>query len=159
MIACRVCREHLPGYIARELAPAVRSQVAEHIQTCDACYAAYVHQRELSSELSRTLPGLGNPLPSLDRIWAGVEAEMRAPKRPTISFEQARYSVAVVLLMIVLLLPWSLRAHQFNLPTPPTPDTVNTPATPAVLTAKTTSEFLPPVQPNHAPVLGATDTP
>ncbi len=159
MISCRVCREHLPGYISRELTTAARSQVAEHIQTCNACYAVYVHQRELSSELSRTLPGLGSPLPSLERIWAGVEAEMRAPKRQSISLEQARYSLAVVLLVIALLLPWSIRAHQFNLPTPPTPAALNTPSTPAVVSAKTTSEITPPVQPNHAPVRGATDTP
>lgn len=160
MIPCRVCREHLPGYISRELSPAARSQVAAHIETCDACYAAYVQQRELTSELTRTLPELGGARPRLDHIWAGIEADIRQPKRTTIKLDQARYSLAVLLLMIALLLPWTIRSHQFSLPTPPTPDVVNTPSTPvAISLVKAVDEITPPVQPNHAPVMGATDIP
>ena len=158
MISCRICREHLPGYISRELSTAARSQVAAHIQTCDACYAVYVQQRNLSSELARTIPALGNPLPRFDRIWAGVEADLRQPKRQPMRLDQARYTMIVLLLMIALLLPWSIRAQQFNLPTPPTPAALNTPATPiAISMAKYTLEVTP--QSNHAPIRGATDTP
>lgn len=160
MITCRVCREHLPGYIARELSHAARSQVAAHIQTCDTCYAAYVKQRELGGELARTLPALGGAHPRLDQIWAGVQADMRQPKRQPIRQEQARYSIAVLLLVIALLLPWSMRSSAFTLPTPPTPAGLATPSTPvAAVFARYTLDLTPPALSNHAPEMGATNTP
>lgn len=160
MMTCRFCREHLPGYIARELTPAARSQVAAHIQTCNACYAAYVQQREVSGELARTLPALGGALPRLDRVWTGIQADMQQPKRAPIRHNQAGYTLIALLLMITLLVHSSLNARHFSLPTPPTPAALNTPSTPVAAVLVTyTVRFTPPVQPNHAPVMGSTDTP
>lgn len=158
MISCRVCREHLSGYVSRELPTALRTQVAAHIDSCDACYAQYAQMREVSSELARTLPTLGTP--RMDKMWAAVESDLRHPRRETPRIDQVRYSVIVIVLLIAFLMPWTLRAQQSELPTPPTPAAGTPLGTPvAAVLVKVNDAVTPPLQSNYAPSMGATDSP
>lgn len=163
MITCRTCREHLPGYFDRDLSPKLRAEVAEHLQNCDACYAASVQQRDLSRELARSLPTLGSPVSGLDRIWSAVQADMAQPRREPELLEKARYSVVALIFIIALLLPWTVRGHRLALPPPPTPAISTPKGTPVGVAFApytiTFSSLTPPIQSNNAPELGATDTP
>lgn len=163
MITCRTCRNHLPAYLHRELPPKLRAEVAEHLQDCDACYALSVQQRDLSNDLSRSLPAFGSPVSGLDRIWSAVQADMAQSRREPEVLEKVRYSIVALIFVLALLLPWTVRGQRLTLPTPPTP-AVSTPrGTPVGVAFApytiTFSSLTPPIQSNNAPELGATDTP
>lgn len=175
-ITCRHYRALLPGYIQRELTPKQRAQVSRHLNECDDCYAAYVDQRQLVRELRVSVPRIGTrdgETPAFDAIRAAVLAQVSpaalpaappattptAPIGRRMRVDLARYGLVAILMLVVLLLPLSMRSPTFSVPTQPTPDKIIAqgtavaalPAEPATLTAT--------LQPNYAPRLGATDTP
>lgn len=159
--SCRQYRVLLPGYIERELAPKQRERVSRHLSGCAECYVAYREQRQIVHELTTSLPriGAGHTTPRLEKIRAGVMDEMRQPK-PPMSLYQARYSLAALLLIVTLMLPWSMRGQAFSLPTPPQPEQVNPPGTPVVaLPATDAATLTATLQANYAPQPGATETP
>jgi anti-sigma factor RsiW len=141
-LSCRQCRKLLPGYIGRELTPRQRERVSRHLNTCAECYVALAEQRQLVHELTYSLPRIGASEPRLDKIRAGIMADMRQPEpsksgRARLMRTQARYSFAALVLMIALLLPWSIQSRAFALPTPPQPETTTPQGTPVVLASAT----------------------
>ncbi len=165
---CRQCRALLPGYIQRELSPKQRTFVARHLSNCSECYVVYTTQQQLERELTFSVPRLGGA-PRLEKMRSAVMAEVLRPAakpktqlKPTAKLYQARYSLslAALALMIALLLPLSIRNHTFSLPTPPQPERV-TPQGTAVVSLPTlgTATLTATVQANYAPLPDGTDTP
>jgi anti-sigma factor RsiW len=163
--ACKQCRALLPGYIQRELAPKERERVSRHLNSCAACYVAYTEQRQLVSDLAFAVPRLGGGAPRLDKMRAAIAAEMARPAAhaPRVRLYQARYSLAALILMVALLLPWSMRSRSFALPTPPQPETLTPPGTAVVALPTETFTLTATLQPNYAPATpsatSATGTP
>lgn len=163
--SCRHCRTLLPGYIQRELSPKERERVSLHLNSCAACYVVYTEQRQLMNELAFSVPRIGAGAPRLDKMRAAVMAEMQRPAAPAprVRLYQARYSLAALVLMVALLLPWSMRAHSFPLPTPPQPETLAPQGTAVAALPTETFTLTATLQPNYAPATpsatGATDTP
>lgn len=156
---CRHCRALLPGYINRELTPPQRARVSRHLNSCAECYVAYIEQRQLVQELATSVPRIGGEPPRLDKMRAAVMAEMAAPNRTKARLDYARYSMAALVLMLAVLLPWSMRAHPFALPTPPQPETVTPSGTAVAALPTETATLTATLQSNYAPVPGATETP
>jgi anti-sigma factor RsiW len=157
-LSCRQCRKLLPGYIGRELMPKEREKVSRHLNTCSECYVVYSEQRQLMHELAYSLPRIG-AAPRLDKIRAGIMAEMRQPppkpskiSRARVIGTQARYSFAAFALMLALLLPWSIQNRAFALPTLPEPETLTQQGTPIVYAATEAAPTLTAtLQSNYAP--------
>jgi anti-sigma factor RsiW len=158
-ISCRQCRKLFPGYIGRELTPKQRERVSRHLNTCAECYVVYSEQRQLIHELSYSLLRLGTQAPRLDKIRAGIMAEMRQPEQSKSGHQsrlirtQARYSLAALVLMLALLLPWSIQSRAFALPTLPQPETITPQGTPVVFASATESAptLTATLQSNYAP--------
>ena len=77
---------------------------------------------------------------------------------------QARYSLAALILMIALLLPWSMRSRSFVLPTQPQPETLTPDGTAVVALPTETTTLTATLQSNYAPATpsawaSVTDTP
>lgn len=112
-ITCHECQAHLVAYINDEVKPRRRRAVAQHLDECGACYAAYREQRGLVSDLQLDLKRIGQPsTPQLDTMWAAIQANMRHA-RPIRRRFRRRYGLAVVLILLTLLRPWSLSTPQF----------------------------------------------
>lgn len=166
--SCRQYRGLLPGYIERELSPKQRERVSRHLNSCVECYAAYTAQRQIVRELEAGLPrlGTGSHAPRLDRIRAAVMTEMAQP-RPQPKLYQARFSLAALVLVGALLLPWSMHGQVFSLPTPPQPEQIRPQGTAVVAVMPTEAATLTAtLQANYAPATasqeataGATNTP
>ena len=90
------------------LSPKMQRRVGQHLDTCPVCYAAYLAQRDLSSELSASLTRIGQPsVPQLGRMWSAIQTDIQRP-RPVPRRSTGRYGVALLILVLALLLPWSL---------------------------------------------------
>ena len=161
--SCRQCRALLPGYIQRELNPRQRAFVSRHLSGCAECYVFYMTQKQLERDLTFSVPRIGGA-PRLDKMRTAIKAEMTQPAaRPKARTKmyQARYSLAALMLMIALLLPWSIQNHSFALPTPPQPEhtTPQGTAVVAMLPTPETATLTATVQSNYAPLPDGTDTP
>jgi anti-sigma factor RsiW len=100
------CKARMIAFLHGELPPGSRRRVARYIDECPKCYAEYVRQRSLQHELAHRLPSLGQPNPDqLDRIWAGIQAEMQPAPRHTPLAYIARYGLATLALVMALLVP------------------------------------------------------
>lgn len=107
-LKCRYTRAKLPAFVNRELPARTRTHVAQHIDECEDCYRAYVHQRHLAREVMQGLPTFGTPTePALDRMWTNIEQEMARPAAA--SWPPRRlslgYGLAVLALALLLMLP------------------------------------------------------
>ncbi|MFQ3566489.1 MAG: zf-HC2 domain-containing protein [Aggregatilineales bacterium] len=179
-INCQTCRAHLPGYAARELPPRLRALVGAHLDACPACYGIYRRQRLLMGELEHTLPLVGQPdLAGLGRIWSAVQVEMKRPRPSAFQRVSKRQGATALLLLLVLLLPWSFDAPSMTraLPLLPTPAQETTQRAIAMATEGcacaassraplAVPSATPPAQPNYVPELNdalsgpaATETP
>ena len=111
-LSCHTCQSKLVPYLHRQLSPRLQRRVGSHLDECPVCYAAYIAQRELSSELSAGLSRLGQPnAPQLGRMWSAIQADMQRP-RPVPRRATGRAGVALLILTLALLLPWSLDKQQ-----------------------------------------------
>lgn len=116
---------------------------------CARCYGLYRAQRDLSHELSVSLPRVGQPnVPQLGRMWAAIQADMQRPQRVVNRQLLTRSGVACLILVLSLLLPWSLNNQQVALAVP------SQPAAPKMLSATNT----PPLQVALAAATEAVDT-
>jgi anti-sigma factor RsiW len=167
---CRRCRADLPAYIHRELTPRRRQRVSQHLTACADCYRAYREHSDLDREL-RSIYSAGAPSNAqLQHMWQGVRAELRPAQGQMYPRWRMRYSAALAVLALAIMLPWTFQeGRALAVPLPPTPQIVNqtdsrlpqvvmslsTPAPAATRTRQATPVF----QPNDAPTLLATDTP
>jgi anti-sigma factor RsiW len=105
---CHTCQSKLVPYLHRQLSPRMQRRVGHHLDTCPVCYAAYLAQRDLSTELTASLTRIGQPsAPQLGRMWAAIQSDIQRP-RPVTRRSTGRVGVALLILALALLLPWSL---------------------------------------------------
>jgi anti-sigma factor RsiW len=124
---CCECQSHLVAYLDNQLPPRLRHRVGQHINTCANCYATYMVQRNVARDLAASLPRIGQPnAPQLGRMWTAVQADMHRPTPVANRQLLTRSGVACVILILVMLLPWSLNQGQIALAVP------SLPATPAL---------------------------
>ncbi len=119
MMTCRSCQAHLVSYLHNELSPHLRRRVAYHLDDCAVCYALYVQQRDLARELQNAVPLIGrNSVTRFDRVWLSVQGELAQPSRaPQL---HARYSLALLALLLALLFPWTMGGQRLTSAAPPT---------------------------------------
>lgn len=133
-LSCRYCQAHLDGYLDGQLTPKARRRVAEHLARCESCYVEYVRRRDLHGELQRTLPLVGQrQMPDFARTWQAIRVELPHPTYER-RRDQARYGLAAVMVMLVLLLPFTMGHRDLPLlPPRPAPDSTVKSGTPAHL--------------------------
>lgn len=120
-IACRHCQAHLDAYLDRQLTPKARRRVGQHIARCETCYAEYVRRRDLRDELKRTLPLVGqHSAPNFARTWQAVRRDLPHPTYER-RRDQARFGLAALMVMLILLLPFTMRHRDLPLILPPRP--------------------------------------
>ncbi|MEL6149895.1 MAG: zf-HC2 domain-containing protein [Chloroflexota bacterium] len=172
-ISCQHCNDNLIAYINGETGPRLRRRMAEHLQTCEACYADYVRECDIARDAQNDLTLLGRPdNAQLDRIWEAVHVELDAmpqtPPRP--QSYGARRSLALIALVILCALPWttsvesrviaafSLRATPAIMPQSTPDSTMTSVASIAVINnGRPTEDVLPPTAtstPAVAPIPG-----
>ena len=97
----------LTAYIHDELPAHLRARVTRHLESCDACYAAMVQERELARLLDASIATLGTPRPEqLARLLPGILAEVARPSPPRQPRSLPGFGLALVLsLMLALLVP------------------------------------------------------
>jgi len=102
---------------------------------------------------------MGQPdAPQLNRVWTAIQADMNRPQ-PVIRRHSLRFSIAAVVLLVTLLLPWSLNTQQIALAVPSQPQpnaTLVTPTAPTgdaatAITLSATDAAIPPAQTPGAP--------
>lgn len=131
MFRLRYCRARMADYLDGRLSLHARRRIAHYIDTDPACYAEYVHQRELRRELTASLPRVGKANPTrLDALWTAIQADLRpnAPRRvihPTLLPFRARYGFAGMALGLLVMLPLTVGTGgvSFALPNHPEPRT------------------------------------
>jgi anti-sigma factor RsiW len=112
------CKVRMAAFINGELPPDMRRRMGRYIDECADCYAEYRRQRALLNDLSARLPTLGQPdNQQLERVWLAVQAELLPPSRqPVHPAYFARYGLATLMLMVVLLVPFVLSGRQMVSP-------------------------------------------
>lgn len=104
----RHVKRYLVAYLQGELPPHLARRVREHIQHCDACYAALQREGERERVLAEQFAGFGAPYPAqLARVKASVLAAVLPPSTPPPT-RRLLPGMGVLLalgLMIVLLAP------------------------------------------------------
>ena len=152
----RYCKKRMTAFIHGELPPHVRRRIGRYIDECPDCYAEYLRQRELARDLERGLPSVGMPCVSqLDRIWAGVQAELSntpPPHRPARRYSFS-YGMAVVLMAVMVVLPGAVAGQhaRMNVPSQPAPEL-------QVLQKTPTSQAALPVLPTAVAVASTEDS-
>jgi anti-sigma factor RsiW len=126
MSDCQYCQRHLITYINGEGSARMRRRVSQHIQACDACYAAYVRERTAAGRVAQELTLFGTPhRTQLTSMWADVQAELAAPRSSRSKAVRYRWQhgLALVALVVLWALPWSLSWGAFvqTAPEPATP--------------------------------------
>ena len=157
--SCHDCRNHLDAYLRGELSQRARRRVAQHLSQCPACYADYVSHRNLSQDIETSIRRQGQPnAAQLGRIWQSIQTDMNRPT-PVASRIDMRYTVAIFMLMITLLLPWSLDtqpvAHALPLPPQPALSPTGTPVRIVSATEVVARVTDPPIPPAETPVAPA----
>lgn len=119
-LSCSDCRKQLVAYIHRELKPAQRRRIGQHLAQCDACYNAYTAQQHIAGDLSSELhlmPGVDRR--GLNRMWMGIRSDLKNPRhrRPALR----RYSAMLILALSTLGLSWSLGQQTVVLALPAAP--------------------------------------
>ncbi len=167
MTCCR-CRADLPAYIHRELPRRRRQRVGQHLAACAECYRIYCEYGDLDRELRAVLAAGAPSNVQLQQIWQGVRAELRPTRAQPYPRWRMRYSAALALLALAIMLPWTFNDRRaMAVPLPPTPHVIAqtdvhkpvlslaTPAPVATRARTATPDF----EPNDAPNLQTTDTP
>ena len=164
MSDCRKCQHDLVAYIHHELSPARRQRVAKHLDTCNTCYALYLQHQRLARQMKQDVPLIGQGhRPAFERIWAGIQQEVPRSAFKTYS---TRYSLAAVVVMLMLIVPMTMGNGNIPAASPATqPAPLVAQMTPSVTESNTinsleislTPEAKPPKI--NAPSLDAISTP
>lgn len=68
----------LTAYIHQQLSPALKTQVAHHLQRCDHCRAALDQELSIGRELRDWMPAIGKPnKEQLTVLWSSVRQDRR----------------------------------------------------------------------------------
>ena len=171
---CHHCRKDLYAYTRGELRASSRRLIAQHLDSCEACYAEYRRLRAFDGEFAVILAELGMPDHlRLAQVWGDVQSRIAQPY-PARPVFRLRYGAVLVLLMVSLLLPWLLDHRQMmSIPLPPTPALLAHAVTHAAAAAGKATDYpnaelemaadhqqaTPGFAPNSAPSVSATETP
>lgn len=128
----RYVKARMTAYLDGELSIRSRRFVARQIDENPLCYREYILAKQSKQELERTLPTFGKAdTPQLEKLWANIQAELnqadevmpkQVMRRPSYSLS---YSVAVLVLAIILLTPFAIdvsRASISPIPEQPSPE-------------------------------------
>ncbi len=123
MMTCKTCQQDLVAYIQRELEPARRTQIAQHLDACDSCYRLYREHLGLSDELRRTVPLIGRGYkPAFESLRSSYA------RRPQLY----PYGLVMLALAVMLIIPLAIGRPGLTLAaaaTQPTPH-MSVPVTP-----------------------------
>lgn len=111
MTHCQYCQEHLIAYINNEATPRIRRRVADHLHSCETCYAIYTRERDAAQQLSRELTLFGRANDNqLDSLWSVIQDEIETPEPITRTNNGKVWQRGLVLVALAVLcaLPWSL---------------------------------------------------
>lgn len=119
-LSCNQCQTHLVAYIQHELPLLTRQRMAHHLDTCTHCYEIYVDQQRLTRDLRQVVPlvGQGKP-PPFERVWAAARLDTRAGRGAQAGYT-LRYSLVMLAVTLVLLLPFAMDRRSYTLASPPT---------------------------------------
>src|ERR1043166_1911455 len=76
---CAQAREHMHGYLDRELDAVSAASVEQHLQACTGCSSALGELGALSTALRERVPYHQAPQALAERVRASVAADARAP--------------------------------------------------------------------------------
>ena len=114
----------LTAYLHGELPPHLRSRVIRHLEVCDTCYAAMLHEREMVRTLESQMPVFGMPYPeTLSRLLPGILAEVRASSQAAVR-PQGLPGAALALVMslvLALVVPVLMAPHTAAVQAPDQP--------------------------------------
>lgn len=158
-ITCHECRERLVAYVNGELSARTRRQMAQHLDQCAACYSLYIDQRHLAQDLRADLTLIGQPTHrQLSHLWTAIQTDMRRanPMQPRF---RRRYGIAVLVLLLALLLPWSFNGEplMLALSLQNEPRTLSAEVTPSIpvtqqtIALRATAPRIPPAETPNAP--------
>lgn len=108
MMNCHQCQKHLVAYIHDEATPRIRRRVAAHLDTCESCYAAYVRERDASTQMTQDLAWFGQPdNAQLTDIWANVQGTWNQPTQRQRAYRW-QHGLMMAAMVLLSVLPWSL---------------------------------------------------
>jgi anti-sigma factor RsiW len=111
---------NLVAYIHHELPPKKRYQVSRHLDQCEKCYAVYMQQQDLTQDLARSTPSVGQAdKVTLNRVWMAVQQDIQQPRRAVRPYS-ARYGVVALVAVFMLLIPLTLGNQNLPLALPAT---------------------------------------
>lgn len=118
MISCKQSQKHMSAYIQRNLPPQLQWQVSQHIHHCQNCYAVYLEEKRLITDLRRVVPkiGSGQP-PAFERVWKATQAASVRRSPPQYSL---RYGMAMLVITFLLLIPFAMGKGNQVFAEPPT---------------------------------------
>lgn len=118
-INCGECRSHLVAFLHSDVSSLLRRQVSRHLDQCPACYGLYMQELDLMRDLKREVPHIGAAhQPRFDQVWAAIQQDIVKPKANMPRFD-FRYGVAMVALMMVFLVPFTMGNQSLALASPP----------------------------------------
>ncbi|RMG83737.1 MAG: hypothetical protein D6712_12605 [Chloroflexi bacterium] len=121
----RYCKVHMTAYINGELSQAARRRIARYIAEDPACRAEYMRQLDIARELEHRMQCVGRPaVPQLERIWAQVQTNIQTTPAPRTQPRRVRYGLMLLVVLLVLVLPWTLANRNVapNIPSQPAPE-------------------------------------
>jgi len=137
----RYCKVFMARYLRGDLPLPVRRRIGRYIDECADCRREYLAHRDFALELSRSLPALGRPgTAQLDILWQSLSSDLQrqpAPPRAYRDFGTGvsspfSYSLVILAIVFVLLLPVGLGLHANMVVEPPrVPQYAALPHTPA----------------------------
>lgn len=118
---CKYCQSRLVAYIHNELPLKQRREVAQHLDTCETCYAVYLQQQDLVHELTVAVPrvGAGSHKADFKAVWMAMHNRAEHTKSSSSSYS-VRYGLAALVVTLLFLIPLTMGGHNITLAAPPT---------------------------------------
>jgi anti-sigma factor RsiW len=134
-ISCQRCQLQLIAYLNRELRPSMRERMARHLDTCPICYARFMQESQLASELQQEMPLVGRgQTPGFDQVWSAFQRGGRGSSARSSFTQSIRYGWAVLAAAVMLVIPMTMGAQRVTLasaPTQPSPMQIAQQSTPS----------------------------
>ncbi|MBL8156486.1 MAG: zf-HC2 domain-containing protein [Anaerolineae bacterium] len=134
-ISCKRCQSQMIAYLNRELRPSMRERMANHLDTCPTCYARFLQESQLASELQQEIPLVGRgQTPGFDQVWSAFRRDRHGSSTRSSFSESIRYGWAVLAVAVMLVIPMTMGAQQVTLasaPTQPSPMQIAQQSTPS----------------------------
>ena len=104
-LICKFYQRQIDSYLDKTLNTRAKRRLARHIDDCPACYRAYAQRRNLRRDLQDAVMLVGtHHRPDFDRMWGAIRAELPQPHYQA----PFRYGLAVLMLLLALLVPFTM---------------------------------------------------